>query len=263
MTLATELFNLAIRLDGVDLEPEADGYLGELEGRQLVLSLRDLPASFTPVRVDNRKSVALAKNHGTPNYRVFVTKMSMKVSNPQGAGYNTSVFHTEYPSNMTCVIEIDGDTVRYHEIAIISQAGEFWVTNQVTREGTMYQQDGALKVDCFGNWPQMLEKLSGLVDASSLKQYPGEPDEPKLTPIPEGEGEVVWFNFAQGLGMIRTMHGNARVHWSEIAVRTDEPERSYLLPGQRVSYADLREPVNTKGRATAFKLEAVDVRVLS
>lgn len=247
---ATKLFNLTLTLDGKSIGIGEDGDLGEITGRSFVLRVSDVPGNVHPIRVNNKKDVALAKNVSKES-RVFATKASIKASLD---GY----LYTEYPENVMCVIVLEGGSMQMHEIALVSQYGHFFVTHQVTYEEQMFQLDGALKIERFDSWPQMMNLLSELAgDAvSTLPEYVYQ-DVPVPTELPAEVGEVGWFNFAQGFGMIRTNEGMARVHWTQVT-RPGE-RRNYLKPGEFVTYERLITPLNTKGRATSFKLEAIVV----
>lgn len=251
---ATDLFNLALKLDGKDIEIPQDGYLGEIAGSSFVLRVSDVPDNVHAIRVDNKKNVVLAKNLSELS-RVFTTKVTIKTSLD---GY----FHTEYPENVMRIIVLEDGIVQMHEIALVSQHGHFYVTHQVTYVGQMYQLDGSLKFERFDSWPQMMSLLSELMGeaVSTLPEYVYQ-DVPVPAELPTGVGEVGWFNFAQGFGMIRTNEGMARVHWTHVT-RPNE-RRAYLSPGEHVSFEALIDPRNTKGRTSSFKLEAVGVQPVS
>mgnify|MGYP001590342427 FL=1 len=77
--------------------------------------------------------------------------------------------------------------------------------------------------------------------------------------LKEHEGIVVWYNLAQGVGMIQTTKTNARVNWRDI--QTKERFR-YLKAGQKVSFTELVLSRNTyrRPRVTKFQLDAEGVK---
>ena len=235
-----------------------DGHVGQLkEGVAEIWAKVDLRyTSITwGVNVDGQKNVVLKKNRAEADEdgAVYVCRIPIKVG-------LTGTLHTEYPGNHLRLIRLDGRKVQIWEIALVSQNGEFFVTEQMTYMVNCYRDNGKLTCPQFQKWPQMIELLNKLLADkmdrfSPISEYQPE-DEVTADVLEKGQGWVLWWNCAQGLGAIITPDGALRVHWSEVAKR---PRLAYLVAGEIVRYDGIRLPVQTKARFTSFGKEAVGV----
>ncbi|MEE8131936.1 MAG: hypothetical protein V3T98_02730 [Candidatus Paceibacterota bacterium] len=252
--------SIRVGLNGVGvLKIRESGYVGRLTGNQAFIEVHTIPGSnnIYCFAVDGKKNVSLKRNLALPVKQseegCYQVKIQIK-TNSEG------IYHTEYPNNniRPLVLNQNG-LVEIWEIALISQDSEFFVTRQKIYEVRCYLGPNG-KVVCprFNNWPQMVYLLSELLNIKKLSPINGY--KPLYGPTAKGlkqkTGRVIWWNCAQGLGMIITPEGVARVHWSEVC-RYDI--LAYLIPGEIIEYKKLLTPYQTKERRTTFRKEAIGV----
>ncbi|MDA1337623.1 MAG: cold shock domain-containing protein [bacterium] len=164
---------------------------------------------------------------------------------------------TTYPQNHVRLLAATTKHIAMWEVAIIFQHEEFFLTAQQTLNIPLDQQDagGVLYAEStrLQTWPQMVEFLEEDLDHKLL-----------IMPKKEDEGirpgHVIWYNFAQGMGLIQTRKGEARVHWSQIAQR-DQGFR-YLVAGEPVIYQIIPMTQKPGPQRTTLRWQAVNVRPL-
>lgn len=266
VSLGSVAIFLSLQVAGKELGMLADGYVGQLKSEEkavLRLDVNEKGKVFV-FTVDGKKNVALKRDEsadfGLETMDIYRMTIPIKMS-LQG------IPHTEYPGNNLRVLNIgDRGLVQIVEIALISQGGEFFVTQQETYYTRAYQKDGEIVVPKFDRWPQMAGLIKDLLGdfVGTLKdasEYIPD-DEDSGEQLVPGIGRVLWYNHAQGFGALATSQGGARVHWSQI--KKQGPQfLSSLHPRQFVRYEALHIPVQTKPRPTSFKLEAIGVTTAS
>lgn len=269
---------VSLFVNGERVQPEDDGYVGGLEPVDTAIieaKVRNGSNGYG-LAVDGNKNIVL-KTDWLPfedpegSGRLYRQKVPIKLSLEK-------VAHTEYASNNLRALKLyaDGRTELW-EIALVSQAGNFFLTVQRTYNVRCYYHNGEEGIVCPyfqttpHEWPQLVAILKQLfaedVGIGSLTR--GKRYEPEQTPSSDGlapnMARVVWWNAAQGFGMVMTPEGPARLHWSQVTPRN----RIVLLePDELVRYAAIRTPVHkkppkdstAKDRTTSFQREVVGVR---
>lgn len=253
---------IRLTVEGVSADISRTAYVGEIAkifpGCESCISVH-VPRgrNIYGISVDGKKNVALKKDCvlcEEPPYEGRMYQTFVQVKKGKDGAY-----HTEYPDNNMRLLEIESNgTVRLWEIALISQASEFFITVQKVYEAQCYHDKGG-SVVCppFAKWPQMNDLLVKLMAGIELPVAGECKEETQSEKLPSNTARVVWFNLAQGFGMLATPDGPARVHWREIAKR--EAGLAYLVSGEYVRYEKLRDPVQTKPRQTSFQKEATGV----
>ena len=253
-------FQVQVLYNDIHVPVASDGYVGNFGPGVATLSVQILEQEkdrFHGITVDSKKNVVLKKDLAPvqgKEGKLYSAKCQIKLS-MQG------IPSTEYPENNLRLIELKGGgKFSIWEIALISQGGKFFLTVQETyRAECFLDEEGKIVCPHLDRWPQLLGVLEGLINREKLKpvscyQPPPELDATNLGP---NEGRVLWWNDAQGLGAIITPQGSARVHWSSISPR---PRRSFLIPGETITFFGLYAPRETKGRPTSFRWEARGIR---
>ena len=269
------VFSIAPKGQSVALEVGADGYIGEIVS-ECVLSLRAVISSgwkdcVLGISVDGKKNVALKKDLGWYN-NLNETEGSGPAIYQSGIQVksNGEVFHTEYPNNHLRLLVLgEAGNIQIWEVAIISQIGRFFVTEQKVWDTYCYRDNGRLTCPLFEGpkgWPQMVALLGDLL-SDRLDELPPiskkrkeDPNRNDINIFAPNRGMVIWYNRAQMLGVIKTPEGTARAHWTNIRRNNGGP--AYLKPGELVKYNQLVSPRLTKGRATTLKFDAVGIRPL-
>ncbi|MDP3997970.1 MAG: hypothetical protein U1C49_02870 [Candidatus Andersenbacteria bacterium] len=257
--------------DGKELLIQEDGYLGRLEPGKITVRIEAEPPYIVDgFVVDGSKNVIPKKNLAADPEagKIYQFKVEVK-QNDDG------VCFTRFPANHMRLAKpyarstlgwFDVDYfVRIWEIAVISQAGEFFLTVQQTYEAEAFRDSRGAKVyPQFDGWPQMNDWLVSLCPDNfflpPINDYQPDEVEP-LDRLAENEAVVDWFNFAQGLGCLKLSDGRAaRVHWCQLIDR--RPVRAFLLPGEHVHFDRLAAPVQTQVRSTRFEWEANGVSLI-
>ncbi len=212
---------------------------------------------------------ALDAPEGAKVYRRFVpvTESELRV-----------VPTTKFPNNNIRLLEALGDGYfQLWRVAIVSQYGDFFLTVEKVREPFRCYRSGEISVVCPAHvenekqkgWPRLLTLLNSVLTGETFQSLPPikeltNPTKPASVPsshktngIEDGEARVAFFADAEGWGMLHTKEGAARVHWQN--VNRPGSRRTYLKPGELVSYTELTKPHLTRERGTGFKLEAVGV----
>lgn len=206
-------------------------------------------ATLLPIHVDGAKNVMRK-----PREELLPDAYSAKTVIQIQARVGKNETFAAYPNNNFRILSATRREITIWEIAVVSQHGTFFITCQETLkvalkpglQNILYGEGPRL-----GQWPQMRQLLEEILCARILALPEGSPEQHPVN-------TVMWYNFAQGLGAIRTKNGTARVHWSNIVPRQQDGFR-YLIPGERVGYV-LHPIVPGNGeRQTTFTLEAKNV----
>lgn len=246
--------------DVLEREPE-DGYLGRLQERRVLIQARVNFPEFIGIDVDHKDNVRAKKNWAehTEPHSVYRRKVPCQ-SSAEGWHY------APYPGNKISLLEIgERGHLTLWEVALISQRGEFFLTTQKAREVRWFRADsGVLACPTWKDWPQMhafIEPLLLDAELPSILEYMRENEAvPNAADLEPNTGRVIWYNLANGLGAILAPTGEeARVHWTQIAPRG---RLAYLAKGERVSFKELRKPIQTGLYTTTFLWEAVGVKAL-
>ena len=264
-----------------------DGYLGRLKSGALTLVAK--VAHGLPIHgigVDGKKNVSLLRDRNKmadlspllpllPSPKAFTTRIVVEYG--EGVDFNggqeakyREVFFTRYPANNLRLLRLE-PTGEFHiwEIAIVSQANEFFLTAQETYSGSCYRSDDGLACPKLNTWPQMIQLFADIIGEAGIANLPGlvaysEDTKPpsRFLETPDGKptGMVLWFNMAMGIGVINTEKGQARVHWTQAPKR---PRLAFLTKDESVTFAELVAPKANPKRPTAFKLEAKGVTLAS
>ncbi len=289
-----------LRIPGVSLEvykerhqliPEDDGYLGQLwSGSAVVMAVIDPNARHmvgifrdgcdhyikqkdwlnNPTTESQQRchELYLAGRKFAEGTKVYGIKTPLRVDE------NQSINTVHYPENMLMLAQfghnssgqLTGEAVIW-KIALVSQGGAFFVTTQEAYKVRAYANDkGKTCFPRFGGHKQ-LESLLVATAPESLPCLPLPsfvPDQKiEMNGLKSNEGVVERWYDARNMGCIITSQGAARVHWSEVPER---PRRRFLVEGERVQFADLRQPPKNlptqwrKARKARFKLQAHGVR---
>jgi cold shock CspA family protein len=177
----------------------------------------------------------------------------------------------KYPDNNIRILAIDEATraISLWTVSIVNQDQRFFLVIQENGEFQTYctydDHDKAV-VACpdIERWESLIMFLNNLIDPESLlglNEYKA-PEKKNGKPVLAGnEGYVLWFSDAENIGVIETVEGAARVHWSAIA-RSDS-RRAFFKPGEKVTFTKLISPNNTRvGRSSTFRFEAAGVTVI-
>lgn len=238
-----------------------DGHVGQLEKGKAQIQVKIAPrykGITWPVSVDGKKNVTPKKDWSNGDKEaIYLCSILVKMA------LLDHVFHTEYPENNMRLVRLDGRKIQIWEISLISQKGEFFVTEQMNYEAACYRDGNKVVCPRFEKWPQMAAFLNQILGDKAERFLPISKYQPEAAITADGleknQGRVLWWNMAQGLGAIITPEGSVRVHWSEVAKR---PRLAYLVVKEVVTYDGVRMPVQTKARSTSFSLEAVGVKPL-
>lgn len=268
-TLSEKGVRVEVWFEGEKISPDKDGYLGSdllFRKREKQISLFTLNCYVPKMEriygmvVDGKKNVVLMKNRSRDS---SVTLFSIKIP---AKDTNYGVLATEYPQNNMRLLILKEGYFEIWELAIVSQDGLFFLTEQRTYESQCFlDENGEVVCPQLAKWPQLIQLLKSLVKEEKL--LPSSKYVPLPTPKAEGlsfkQGRVVWWNYAQGLGaiVIDKKGTQARVHWSKIVLDQSGGLRA-LQPGQIVSYQKLVLPRQSKGRITGFLYEAVGVKAI-
>lgn len=251
--------------DGEMLTPDSDGYLGLLcPDAEFVVKIGVGPGTWIHgFMVDGKKNVKPAKNHvqNLESGKLYRFKV------PFRQGETTGEYSTVYPDNNLRLAQFRVDqpdfletgAVQLWEVAVVTQHGKLFLTEQATYHVACYEDRGQTVVyPQFGNWPQVNDYLVPLLPPgltlrrlSSFQPNGHQADTPRN--LGDKEGVVQWFNLAQGIGALSTRQGGVLVHWRQVLPR---PRRAYLEQGEPVRFTALRKPSSSR---TTFKLEAVGV----
>lgn len=212
--------------------------------------------------VDRKKNIVLMKDLSeNASFSLFSKKITVTKS-------DLNVCITRYPeNNFRVLIPENGGRFEIWEIAIVSQDGLFFLTSQMTYEAKCYRgENGEIICPRFEwetKWPQLMEIVKPIFEGMDLLPISDylPPSPPKAEGLPKNHGKVVWWNYAQGLGMIvldqkRTL---ARVHWKGIHPHKTKRRLKALYPGEIVSYQKLDIPSRVVGKPTLFQLEVKGV----
>jgi cold shock CspA family protein len=257
----TRRISVTIFLNGEIITPETDGYLGRLTNQDEVVIEITVDAGrdyIYGIEVDGKKNIYFKKDHSlSTDQHIFKTKIPIKVG-------LDDVPHTEYPNNNLRIIRVyKNGKVEMWEIALMSRGGSFFLTTQKTYEVHCYRKEGKIFCPHFSKWPQMMDLLCVCLNISNLPPIEEYQEKTSIDAkkLAKDTGIVQWWNNAQGVGMIMTSNGPARVHWKNI-FPSNSSRLTYLTPGGIVKYKALVRPQQTKARSTAFRLEAVGVSVV-
>lgn len=182
--------------------------------------------------------------------KYFGRKIGLEVDGETGTSF------VAYPNNnlglARQVYDADGQPTNRFVIwyaAIVSQAGQFFLTQQLAYDECCYL-DGEASEIVFPRFKRPHPMLNDLLVAS----LPGGFVPPLVADYtPNGrvvtgdvsgkEGISLGFDFARNVGTVLTEKGNARVHWSDLPERK-ENRRRYLLPGERVRFGKIGKPAS-------------------
>lgn len=192
--------------------------------------------------VDGKLNVVSKRNLANPSVGGGFYRLNVNVSEGEGGSPRTI-----YPLNYLCLVEQNQDgTFQLWKIALISQAGQFFLITQKTCTGRCYRrivQGKEEQVVCpvfdqswGGKWTQMAMILSDLfqdriVQLLPVSDYKPEP-EPSIEKYGENKGRVRWFDQARGWGLADTSQGMVYVSWREIKRKG---RLQYLYQGDLVS----------------------------
>lgn len=289
-----------LQIPGVSLEvykqgrrvvPEDDGYLGQLwSGSAAILAVidheayptmsifRDGKDHYTKQRdwLNNPKTEVQRKGRDMflANRTVVAGTQVYGVSMPLHVDEERSFNTVHYPENMLMLAQwgrdesgqLTGEAMVW-KVALVSQNGVFFVTVQKAYDVRAYENNK--KKLCFPRFGGHIQ-LERLLVANAPQNLPRLPlssftpdPKPTVRGLKSNEGVVDRWYDARNMGCIITSHGAARVHWREVPER---PRRRFLVEGERVQFANLREPpqnpeTNWRQRRKArFQLQAYEVR---
>lgn len=204
------------------------------------------------ISVDGKKNVVIKKDVAREARepfagKIYATKIQIKRANPYlDSGAAHGICHTEYPDNNLRLLKLDNGRGVVHEVALVSQDGVFFLTEQITWRFDLFREDNHATCPYFREdahpWPQMEHLIQHIFPADQIDRLaPAEqyaPAEPPKERTPEYTGKVLWYNLAQGIGVVETTQGIARVHWTQTPAR---PRFKYLCVGESIAFGGVRE----------------------
>ncbi len=269
MIFPIENVKVGLLVDSKEQEIPHSGFMGTLLSHQNVVmfALIGSPAIFG-VSVDGKGNMVPKRDHNKHQDlpRIYKATIPIKIDR-QGMP------HTEYPGNHFRLLYFtpDGEMWTW-EIALISQAGDFFLSLQRTyrircyrqEEGTIcwpsFEEGSSVKAVVESLWSEEFLSPHFVDNLPLLESYTPEPI-PSSEGIPKDAAQVLWYNQSQQFGCLLLPDGRqARVHWTSIL---GERRPAYLRARELVRYKDLVKPRETKNRPTTFRLEAVKVTPLS
>jgi cold shock CspA family protein len=205
--------------------------------------------NWMPVEIGSEGAVIVSQNLGRPN------KLTLEVRLPDGliafrvnrnkdvrllapwevddlvevllnTGFTSAkLWVTFYPGNGFRLLDLRGSELRIWEISLVRQDNRFYLVSQCVYTVDIFRSEGG-KVVCptfereDHGWPQLVELVNACF--AEKMDLPALPTDYKM-PVVEAPvitdkntGWVQWYNFANGVGVIHTSNGPARVHWSSI-----------------------------------------------
>lgn len=271
--------SLAVSHGNRPLEPNVDGYLGDLASGKLEIRATVAPGALVyGIRrwgddaYDLQKDCAAAFGlNGGEKVYTAVTGLE--------ANWETSEPFVPYPNNLLLLAEFVTDkkvlTNRVHiwRVAVVSQKGSFFLTVQKGYDTTAHRDtagrcvfprlkahvqletiltrlrpnaEGAIT---FPRRPLPDERCprNELVRADNVATVADLPPlsafvpdpEPTLLKLRTGEAHVLRFYDARGIGTVLTSLGVARVNWRDCPPRE---RRRYLVSGEQVRFERLGKP---------------------
>jgi len=219
---------------------------------------------FLSFLVDGRKNLVPRRSRtDTTTYLRFVQRMQIQVTKSQE---NPEHF-INYAENNIRLVQIAGCELKMFEISIISQNDKFFLTIQQTYGFRCYRDRTQVRIPAFDTkWPQLVEFLRPYLEPD-LEHLPPIADAADETgtvdaaDLQDGQGVVVWFNVASGMGVIKTRNEDVRLHRSQIIVNNGDLR--YLEKNQRVSIQRLDSIEHREGkRQTSFRFKAIGVQAV-
>lgn len=272
--------SLAVFWEDRCLDPEEDGFLGELAAGSVEIRATVAPGSLVyglrrwgddSYDLQKDQAMLLGLDGGSKVYRA---RMGLE------ANWETCEPFVPYPNNLLLLAELvtEGgrltNRVRIWRTAVVSQEGRFFLTAQIGYETTAHQDRmGRTVFPRFQAHPQLEAILVRLrPNAERTIVFPRSPlpgekgprrelvrtdsvpevaelppiadfvseSEPILMDLRQREAYVLRFYDARGIGTVLTPHGVARVNWRECPAR---PRRRHLVASERVRYERLGAPV--------------------
>ncbi len=264
---------IEVSLGGMPLAVvEEDGYVGKLTP-----GLAKIKVEFSPERsvygcvvgqrTSGKKEISTLRVRGdrtSPRYVKGVRIGRKYVGLPPAVEIPTAL----YPNSLRLVEEKPRGLFEVWEVALISQMGNFFLTVQKNFEMRACRDGEQVVFPGFENWPHggELEAIQDFVlpllagkfeELESLDSCQQPQADASANGLDQRTGQVLWWNYAQGLGAILTSKGPARVRWWNIAKR---PRLAFLEQGEKVRYIRLLRPVTR--HYTHFEWEAMGVRAV-
>ena len=247
------------------LNPGKDGYLGEnLTNLQLKCRIKK-KASPNPVcfLVDERKNIIVARNRDTdPNFNLYIKPVPVK-------RFVGSILTTKpLTNNLRLAIPDWGGKFQLWEIAIVSQDGLFFLTEQMTYQAQFFKnEDGEIGCPYFERppkeWPQLVEKLKPFMQNKKLL-----PISKYITPPPintegleKGQAIIEWWNLRLQMGIAKlTRDVSLKVYWRNLTPTNGSLRK--LTAGQRVSCNRLPPVADIRPKKSGFSPEIFEVTPL-
>lgn len=269
--------SIEIFFDGQPLGVEEDGYAGKLKagGRatiKVVISPeRDDVYGFI---VQGRQKEVVEKSNKAAEMRlpqegkIYTLKIPVEESRS-----DYGIAHTYSNTNNMQLTQLDADgSFQMWKIALISQAGDFFLTVQKTYNGRCYRDGDRVVCPMFDtrfgarkNWLSMIEFLAKLLagkieNLDPITEYKPEP-EVTADGLEKNTGQVLFWNFASQNGAIITSEGEVvSAYWKEVPAR---PRLRYLIPGEVVKFDSLGSHPQKFERPSEFKKRAVGIKPIS
>lgn len=262
--------SIEIFFDGQPLRVEDDGYVGRLEvGGRATIKVQISDNDIHGFIVEPTKMVIPKRNlaRSPQEGKIYTFKVPVEESRSDHGIACT------YPNtNNMQLVQLDADgSFQMWKIALISQAGDFFLTVQKTYNGRCYR-DGDRDV-CpmfntrFGarkNWLSMMEFLAKLLagkieNLDPIAEY--KPSEITTDNLEKNTGRVLFWDFSRGSGAIITPEREVvSAYWKEIPGR---PRLRYLIPGEVVKFDSLGSHPQKFERPSEFKERAIGIKPIS
>lgn len=222
--------------------PDGHGFIGKLAPQKLRLSIRLMNADIEALSVipeaSGSHSVRFMKNHASENTTGpdrFAQRIQIHAGAPPHIAANQNhVILTE---------AFEGGRLRLHEIAIVGDSGEFFLTHQA-KEAQVYRDGYRLALPMRPSWRferGMLEEILGskaMFRPRPISDY-HEASEPSVNGLGDNEAVVDWWSDAKGRGEIITnKRHHVIVRLGSFAVRKSG-RLNTLSPGQKVSFESI------------------------
>ena len=202
------------------------------------------------------------------NRKVFLVDGNKKIieavnrsQNPDADAYRRKIavmrdddgLFTRYVDNNLRILDWnENGVVSIYEFAIVCHDGKsVYLTVQNPYIAQCYRAGKKIACPRLAKWPSLMAMLPNLFNGSAMKlpeievEHKDVSTNEKDSAIKDGIGRVIWYNLAMGCGLIKTVQGDALVHYSQVEQKNG---LTVFDEGQLVAYKATRIVHTDKGR---------------